>query len=81
MKHLGLRLFLLSLSLCFSPTLSGAMDLSIVPRGAGSNTVYLSGPIERGDAEKIWNGIRGLDYDVLGSELNIIIDSPWRGRD
>jgi hypothetical protein len=41
-----------------------------------SNSVYLSGPVESGDAEKVWNVIRSLDVEKTGAALNVTINSP-----
>jgi hypothetical protein len=50
-------------------------SLSLGPLGV-SNSVYLSGPVERGDAEKVWNAIRVLDIDKPGASLHLTISSP-----
>ncbi|MEC5293787.1 ATP-dependent Clp protease proteolytic subunit [Aurantimonas sp. C2-3-R2] len=50
-------------------------SLSLGPLGV-SNSVYLSGPVENGDAEKVWNAIRTLDIDHPGTSLHVTISSP-----
>lgn len=43
---------------------------------APSNNIWLSGQIEQGDAEKVWEAIRGLDIQTPGATLAVTISSP-----
>lgn len=57
-----------------------ALDVSVETRNSGpfgvSSSVYLSGPVEKGDAEKIWNAIRVLEIQEPGASLHVTISSP-----
>jgi hypothetical protein len=60
------------------PALS--LEVSVETQDAGpfglSNSVYLSGPVEIGDAEKVWNTIRVLDLENLTARFHVTINSP-----
>ncbi|MER9048253.1 ATP-dependent Clp protease proteolytic subunit [Mesorhizobium sp. M0923] len=57
-----------------------ALDVSVKTRDMGpfgaSSSVYLSGPVETGDAEKLWNAIRVLDLKSPSAALHVTISSP-----
>lgn len=57
-----------------------SLEVSVETRDLGpfgvSSSIYLSGPIESGDAEKFWNAVRVLDIENPGGRLHVTIDSP-----
>ncbi len=60
---------------------SYALDIAIRehgtnPLGYRSTSVYLTGPIVSGDAEKFWNTIRVIDFETPGAALHVTISSP-----
>lgn len=71
--------FLLLISLGMSLP-AHALDVTVDSSNMGplgvSSSVYLTGPIVVGDAEKVWNAIRTLDIQTVGARLHVTISSP-----
>lgn len=73
-------LFLIFILAFLFPSLSNALEISVHhnengPLGVTAN-IYLSGPIMSGDADRVWNTIRALDFQGIDNRLHVTMDSP-----